>query len=281
MDYRFTNTTYTYNTIHRDRPKHPGYWTDTELSSPVTYTSNTYNNGPMYLYKRANNSIYEVEDPFPSITSSWWNRNDKNWDPEDKVTWDELSISLQEGILHKIKWEDLHPTLQYRMTENQKYARETKRKEEWLWANRADASYFEGAHYGFPYFKFEQHFPNDPSKVIVTMYFIAGDFTSPYNQGHYKNGQRSKEFMKFITWPEQYSYVWWARISRQCLCSVGYVDWYSYIDRINNTGMRVVMDSKMNNKSDIKVRFYCMVVGIKGGPERPDPILTENINTIL
>lgn len=281
MDYRFSNTTYIYQTINRNVPSHPSSWTPSEYSTGPSTTSNSYTVGPSYLYKRVDNSIYEIEDPFPSLTASNWNKNDINWDTEDKVTWDELSPSLQELILRKIKWTDLHPSLQHRFLEDEKYDRENKRIEEWLWANRTDMTYFEGMYNGFPYYKIEQHFNNDPDKVLTTLYFVAGDFSSPHNAGHYKNGTSSKEFAKFIRWPEQYASVFWMRYSRQVLCSVGYVDWKAYVDKYNNTGMRLIIDSVFTNKADIKVRFYCMVIGIMDKTTKADLPLTENLNSII
>ena len=276
MDYRFTDTTYTYKTINKTTPSYPGNWTSTPYSTPVAEDNHTYTNHQMYLYTRLDGSQYEVEDPFPDLTENYWKNTEINWDPEDKVTWDELAPSLQELIIRKIKWEDLHSTLQHRWTELEKYARETRRKEEWLWANRADATY-SGTWNGFPYYKIEQHFNNDPNKVLTTLYFVAGDYASPRNRGQYKNGIITKEFPKFILWPEQYAKILWVGYSRQVLCSVGYVDWDAYIDKINNTGMRMVFDSTMENKADIKARFYVHVVGIMDRSVPADPALPDDL----
>ena len=116
MDYRTTNTTYIYQVIN------PSY-----TFIPPTIPK-TYNVGPSYLYTRLDGSQYEIEDPFPSLTSAYWKNTDINWDPEDKVTWDELAPSLQELIIRKIKWEDLHITLQKRWTELEQYALDTRQE---------------------------------------------------------------------------------------------------------------------------------------------------------
>ena len=67
-----------------------------------------------YEYTRIDGSVYKVEDPFPTITSTYWG-SISQWNPEDKITWDEISPSLQELILRKIKFSDLHITLQNRI----------------------------------------------------------------------------------------------------------------------------------------------------------------------
>ena len=276
MDYRFTDTTYTYKTIDHTIPRHPEAWTSTPYSTPASEVTNTYTNHEMYLYTRLDGSVYEIEDPFPTLTETYWKNTDINWDPEDKITWDELAVSLQELMIRKIKWEDLHSTLQTRITEDEKYARETRRKEEWLWANRADATY-SGTWNGFPYYKLEQHFANDPNKILTTLYFVAGDYASPRNKGQYKNGLLTREFAKFIRWPEQYAKILWVGYSRHVLCSVGYCDWDAYIDQINNTGFRMIFDSTLENMADIKARFYVHVIGVVDRSVPADPPIPEDL----
>ena len=70
-----------------------------------------------YIYTRVNGTEYRLKDPFPSITSTYWGKNDP-WNLEHKISWDEISPSLQELILvHRddIEWENLGPLLQARI----------------------------------------------------------------------------------------------------------------------------------------------------------------------
>ena len=52
-----------------------------------------------YQYVRIDGSIHEMKDPFPSITETYWQKDDDQFNPEDKVSWDELAPSLQELII--------------------------------------------------------------------------------------------------------------------------------------------------------------------------------------
>ena len=65
-----------------------------------------YTEDKEYQYTRVDGSIYTLEDPFPDITETYWGNTDLAWNPEDKISWDELAPSLQELILAKLKTEE-------------------------------------------------------------------------------------------------------------------------------------------------------------------------------
>jgi len=72
-----------------------------------------------YVLNRVDGSEYRWDDLFPGIVQDFWTNDPTIWDLENKVTWDEIAPSLQELIIRKIRFNDLHKSLQDRIIDDE------------------------------------------------------------------------------------------------------------------------------------------------------------------